>query len=108
VPINSALAAAITFLEALRGLMVIFILVGWILVGGFYIANYLATILGSAIPFLVDFIYRLVYIVFDLLQWAITTPVQALFLPIRWIARMMSGSMEDKPESSSSKQSRKR
>lgn len=92
VPINSALAAAITFLEALRGLLVIFIIVGWVIVLVFYIANYLATILGSILPFLVDFVYRLVYILFDLLQWFITTPIQAVFFPFRLIGKLISGS----------------
>ncbi len=106
VPINSALAAAITFLEALRGLMVIFILIGWALLGALYIANYLATILGSVLPFLLDFFYRLIYIGIDLLQWLITTPIQAIFLPFSLIGKMISG--EEKQDSSSAKQSSKK
>lgn len=85
VPINSALAAAITFLESLRGFLAIIILLGWVLIAVLYIANYLVTILGSIIPFIFDVIYRLIYIVIDVLQWIITTPIQAIVWPFRQI-----------------------
>lgn len=98
VPINSALAAAITFLEAIRGLLVLFVVAGWAIIGALYIVNYLATILGSILPFFVDIIYRIIFVVIDLLQWVISTPIQAIFLPFRWIAGSMSGSSEEEEE----------
>jgi len=91
VPINSALAAAITFLEAIRGFVVIIVLLGGIIIGVLYIVNYVVTILGSLVPFLFDIAYRLIYIVIDILQWLISTPVQAIFLPFRLIAKMLTG-----------------
>lgn len=81
VPINSALAAAITFLEALRGFLGLIVLFGWVLIGILYLINYCATILGSIVPFLFDVGYRLIYILLDILQWIISTPVQALVWP---------------------------
>lgn len=91
VPINSALAAAITFLEAIRGFLGVIILFGWIAVGVLYLVNYLATILGTLIPFLFDILYRLIYSVIDILQWLITTPIQGTLLPFRLIASVLSG-----------------
>lgn len=114
VPINSALAAAITFLEAIRGILVLFVVVGWALIGVLYIVNYLATILGSILPFFVDILYRIIYIVIDLLQWIVSTPIQAIFLPFRWIAGSMSSSTEigdvedEEKKSHSAKQSGKK
>lgn len=92
VPINSALAAAITFLEALRGFLVLIVLIGWVLIGVLYLLNYLATILGSLVPFLVDITYRLIYVILDVLQWIISTPVQALIWPFTKISTVFSGS----------------
>lgn len=107
VPINSALAAAIIFLEALRGLFVIFIFTGWIIVGIFYVANYLATILGSILPFLVDVVYRLAYIVIDLFLWFISTPIQTVLSPFRSIFKSMTTQSESEKKTSSGKQSDK-
>lgn len=92
VPINSALAAAITFLEATRGILVIVVLVGWIVIVILYLADYGATILGSIGPLAFDIVYRLIYISVDVLQWFISTPVHVIILPFRLIAKMLTGS----------------
>jgi len=92
VPINSALAAAITFLEAMRGLLVLGIVIGWIIVGILYLFNYVATILGSLLPFLFDLVYRLFYIFVDLLQWFLSTPIHAVLWPFRMIGKMLTSS----------------
>lgn len=104
VPINSALAAAITFLEALRGFLGLVVLIGWILIGVLYLLNYGATILGSLLPFIIDIAYRLIYIIFDILQWIISTPVQALIWPFVKITEIFSGSTQEIVQPSSSKQ----
>ena len=91
VPINSALAAAITFLEALRGFLGIFVLFGWVIIGALYLINYGATILGSLLPFFFDIIYRLAYIILDVLQWIISTPIQAIVWPFKKIGEIFSG-----------------
>jgi hypothetical protein len=98
VPINSALAAAICFSEAIKGIAVIGMLLGWLFIGLLYLLDYTATILGSTLPFLGDIIYRILYIVLDILQWLITTPIQAVALPFRLIARVFLGSSEEKTE----------
>lgn len=92
VPINSALAAAITFLEGLRGFLVLVVLFGWVIIGVLYLANYAVTILGSIVPFLFDIAYRFIYIVLDILQWLISTPIQALVWPFKKIGNVLSGS----------------
>lgn len=91
VPINSALAAAITFPEAIRGIAVLGILVGWLFTGVLYLLDYAATILGSLLPFIVDLLYRLLYIIIDILQWLISTPIQAILLPFKWIFTIFKG-----------------
>ncbi|MEW6029596.1 MAG: hypothetical protein AB1554_08945 [Chloroflexota bacterium] len=91
VPINSALAAAICFPEAMKGIAVIGILLGWLLIGVLYILDYLATILGSVGPFFVDLIYRIIYVIVDILQWFISTPIQAILWPFKMIAKVFSG-----------------
>jgi hypothetical protein len=105
VPINSALAASITFLEALRGFLVIVVLAGWILIGVMQIVNNALTVTGTLVPFLFDILYRLIYIVVDVLQWIITTPVQAIVFPFRTIALTFSGS--ENVESIGSKRQKK-
>jgi len=94
VPINSALAAAITFPEAMKGIAVVGILFGWLIAGILYLLDYAATILGSIGPFFVDIFYRLLYIIIDILQWLITTPIQAVLLPFRMIAIVFGGGNE--------------
>lgn len=96
VPINSALGAVITFPEAIRGIGVIVILVGWVVAGILYLLDYAATILGSLLPFIVDLLYRLLYIIIDILQWLISTPIQAILLPFILIAKVFSGPSKDK------------
>lgn len=88
VPINSALAAAITFPEAMRGVAVIGVMIGWIVAGVLYLLDYAATILGSIGPFFVDILYRLIYVMIDILQWIISTPIQAVLWPFRMIAKV--------------------
>ncbi|MBE0683142.1 MAG: hypothetical protein IH589_14625 [Anaerolineales bacterium] len=92
VPINSALAAAITFLEALRGLLVVVVLLGWIIIAVLYLVNYVVTILGSVVPFLFDILYRLVYIAIDISQWLISTPIQAVVWPFQKIGDVFTSS----------------
>ena len=91
VPINSALAAAICFPEAIRGIAVIGILLGWLISGVLYLLDYAATILGSIGPFFVDILYRLLYIIVDILQWLISTPIQAIVWPFKKIFEMFGG-----------------
>jgi len=95
VPINSALAAAITFLEAIRGFLCIVIILGWIIIGVLYLANYAVTILGSVIPFFFDIAYRLIYVSMDILQWLISTPVQAIVWPFKKIGEVFSSSSQE-------------
>jgi hypothetical protein len=97
VPVNSALSAAICFSEAMIGILVIAVVVEWIIIGLLYLVDFLATVLGSVVPFLFDVSYRIVYIVLDILQWFVTTPIQALLLPFQLIVTMMSGEKEEKP-----------
>lgn len=92
VPINSALAAAITFLEALRGLLGVVVLIGWVVIAILYLLNYAATILGSLLPFFFDIVYRILYVSIDFLQWIVSTPIQAVLLPFRLIFKMLTGS----------------
>lgn len=92
VPINSALAAAITFLDAMRGMVVIGVLVGWVVVGILYLLDYAATVLGTIGPFFFDIVYRIVYIAVDILQWFITTPVHVIILPFKLITGIFTGS----------------
>lgn len=97
VPINSALAAAIVFLEALRGVVVVGILIGWVVIGILYLLDYTVTIFGSIGPFLFDMAYRIIYIVIDVFQWFVTTPVHVIVLPFKLIAGIFTG-----PQSGSS------
>lgn len=89
--INGLLSAAIIFIEAFKGILVILIAIQWFLVGVFYILDYLATILGSVIPFLVDVAWRVIYLVIDILMYAVFMPflaiINLLSLPFTWIKK---------------------
>jgi len=95
VPINSALAAAIVFLEAIRGVIVVGLLIIWLVIGILYLLDYVVTIFGSVGPFLFDIVYRIIYIVTDVFQWIVTTPVHVIILPFELIARIFTGSQGD-------------
>lgn len=97
VPINSALAAAITFLEALRGFLAVIVLMGWVIIALLYLLNYIVTILGSIFPFALDIFYRIVYVVVDISQWVISTPVQAIVWPFKKIGEVFSSSDKKDP-----------
>lgn len=100
VPINSALAAAIVFLDGLRGVIVMGVLMVWIVIAVLYLLDYVVTIFGSIGPFLFDIAYRIVYIIIDVFQWFVTTPVHVIILPFKLIAGIFTG-----PQSGSSSQS---
>lgn len=92
VPINSALAAAISFLEAVMGVLVVIFILECIFYVAIYLANFLATILGTLIPFLLfDLIFKLIYVIMDILQWFVKTPVLAVLTPFVKIFDMISG-----------------
>ncbi|MFH1446824.1 MAG: hypothetical protein ABIG43_05380 [Chloroflexota bacterium] len=90
--VNGILSAAIILNEAFRGILVIGIALEWILTGVFYILDYIATILGSVIPFVVDLVWRVTYIVADILLYLIFVPflgiINVLLWPFREIAKM--------------------
>jgi len=86
VPINAALAAAVTFPDAVRGFIIIFLIFGWILIGIFYLLNALVTILGALFPFFLDISYRIIYVIVDILVWFMFTPMGAVLLPLRLIS----------------------
>ena len=91
VPFNSALAAALIFNEAIRGIVVLIAGIGYGIEGLLYILNWLLNILGSLVPFLFDLIYRIIHILVDVFLWIITTPVLALFLPFVAIYKLVVG-----------------
>jgi hypothetical protein len=91
VPINSAIAAAIVFIDALRGVVVVGVIVGWVVIGILYLLDYTATILGSIGPFFFDIAYRIIYLIIDILQWLFTTPIHAIVLPFKLIAGIFTG-----------------
>lgn len=67
VPLNSALAAAICFPWAGRGLIVVLLILAFIVIG-----------ILPVIAFLVDILWRLGYIVLDISIWALFTPLMAI------------------------------
>lgn len=67
VPINSALAAAISFPEAARGAIVLLYLLAYLMVG-----------IIPLLVLIVDIVWRIVSILLDLLFWALFTPIMAI------------------------------
>lgn len=87
VPINSALAAAICFPEASRGLIVL----GYLLVE-------LALLILPVVAFLLDIIWRAVYVVLDVLVWAVVTPILIVPYGIKALVDMMSPKKDKSPQ----------
>jgi len=77
VPINSALGAAISFPEAVRGVIVLLILISSLIVS-----------IVPAIAFFVDLLWRLFYIIIDLILWFVFTPILAIPVGIKtlWVS----------------------
>jgi|GEM_PF-2017988 len=96
VPINSAIGAAIVFLDALRGIVVLLVLFGWFIICVLYIIDFIVTIIGSVVPFILDIAYRLLIITADFMLWAVTTPLLAILLPFQAISHMFSNNQEEK------------
>lgn len=96
VPINSAIGAAIVFLDALRGIVVLLVLFGWSIIGLLYIIDFIVTVIGSIVPFALDIVYRLLLITTDFILWAITTPLLAILLPFQAIGQLFSNNQEEK------------
>jgi hypothetical protein len=90
IPINNALAASLTFTEGIRGLIFVILFIGGLVLIVLYILDFLATLLSTLVPYILDISLRLVYIVVDLLTWFITTPVLAILIPFRLITRMFA------------------
>ncbi len=78
VPLNSALAAALTFSDAMKGLFLLMICIQWIIVGAIYTLNYLLAGLGYVIPIILDYLYRLLYLVLSVVSYAIVTPLDVI------------------------------
>lgn len=91
VPINSAMAASLILAEAIPGIVVVFIVLEWILFGFFYILDYVLTVIGGLLPFLGDFLYRLVYIILDVTVWFLATPFLAIAWPFVKIVEILRG-----------------
>lgn len=86
VPINSALAAGVVFLQAVYGFLLIISAVLYLFVVLVYLLNYLAKVIGTFFPYLFDVLYRIIYIALDVLFWFVFTPVFA----VRWFVDKIS------------------
>jgi hypothetical protein len=98
VPINSALAAAITFMHAFKGIVVIFTIICWILVAIIWLLDWAVTILGSVVPFLFDVAYRLLHIILDILQWLISTPILGVLQIFKWFGSLFTPNQTEHKE----------
>lgn len=87
VPVNSALAAGVVFLQAVYGFLIIIAAVLYCFVVVVYFLNYLAKVIGTFFPYVFDVIYRIIYIIFDITIWLVFTPV----FVIRWFVDKISG-----------------
>lgn len=87
VPVNSALAAGVVFLQAVFGFLLIIAAVLFFIVVAVYLMNYLAKVIGTFFPYIFDVIYRIVYIALDIIFWFVFTPV----FVVRWFVDRISG-----------------
>ena len=87
--VNGILAAALIFTEAFKGFVLVLIGAQWVLAALLYIADYLATIVGSVLPFALDIAWRILFILIDIGLYIIFIPFlgihNALMAPFRWI-----------------------
>ncbi len=90
IPLNSALTAAMIFNEAIRGLVFLVAVFGYVVEGILHVLNFALTLLSSLLPFIVDVLYRLLHIVVDIIVWIVTTPIFALFLPFMAIYKLVA------------------
>ena len=100
VPFNSALAAAMIFNEAIRGSVLVFAVVGYIVEGVLHVVNFILTLLSSLLPFVFDVLYRLIHVLIDIIVWIITTPILAVFWPFMTLIKMIT---DNAPEESTTK-----
>jgi len=79
VPINSALAAAISFPEAARGAIVLI-----------YLLVSLALLILPIFAFVVDILWRIAYICIDIIVWVVATPILIIPFGIAGLIRMVN------------------
>ncbi len=87
VPINSALAAGVVFLQAVFGFLLIVAAIFYSFVVIIYLLNYLAKVIGSFFPYMFDVVYRILYVALDVIVWFIFTPI----FVVRWFVDKISG-----------------
>jgi hypothetical protein len=95
IPIISATAAFIIFSDAIRGAIILLIGVEWFVIGFLYLIDRVITLLGVMGPLVLDVLYRLTYIVLDMLQWFAVTPTRLTFLPFKLIQERLLVSSDD-------------
>lgn len=94
VPINTAIAAVLCFSDAVRGFQVLLIGVQGVLWGVLFLFDWFLTALGSLLPILLDFIWRILHISIDIFFWFLTTPIALFLLPFEGIGKMLRGGPE--------------
>lgn len=99
VPMNSALAAALVFGDAIRGLSVLGFLLGWFFIGILVGLNFILTALGTVVPVVLDILYRLALIIADIILWIISTPVMIILLPFKAISDLFKGGTQQQDQS---------
>lgn len=94
--VNGTLGASLIFPEGLRGALMPLIFVQWLFKGIFMIVNELLKFFGASFPFLLDVLWRIVYIPIDIVIYFLITPLMAiakLFQTlIDWIKRVGTSS----------------
>jgi len=100
IPINMLLSAFITISDAIRGLIVLLIILEWLVVGLLFVFDRSLTMLATAIPILFEILYRAIYISIDVAQWLLTTPMHVAIYPFRSIARVFATSEDEIPSKS--------
>ena len=100
IPINMLLSAFITISDAIRGLIVLLIILEWSVVGLLFVFNRSLTILATVTPILFEILYRAIYISIDVAQWLLTTPMHVAIYPFRSLARAFTLSEDEIPSKS--------
>lgn len=79
--ITPALVASLVFPDSIPGFLIVLIFMEWLLIGCLYFLIKLAVFIGFLVVFLIDIALRLIYIVVDIFQWLIITPILVILLP---------------------------
>jgi hypothetical protein len=84
VPLNTVITSALIFAEGIEGVIMILLVTITVILGVLILLNKIAQPLTVVILVVLDWVYRLILLVFNILWYILITPIKAIIAIITW------------------------